>query len=59
MGGEDIRTVQVLMGHKSLHMTMVYAHLSPEHTARAIETLNFDSDVTVASPAMADDILTN
>lgn len=31
MAGVDIRTVQELMGHKSITMTMRYAHLSPKH----------------------------
>ena len=31
MAGVDLRTVQVLMGHKTIQMTMRYAHLAPEH----------------------------
>jgi site-specific recombinase XerD len=34
MAGVDIRTVAELMGHKSLQMTMRYAHLAPEHKAQ-------------------------
>jgi len=39
MAGVDIRTVQELLGHKSITMTMRYAHLSPEHRAAALEKL--------------------
>jgi len=39
MAGVDIRTVQELMGHKSITMTMRYSHLSPQHRAAALEKL--------------------
>ncbi|HEV2416204.1 MAG TPA: site-specific integrase [Terriglobia bacterium] len=39
MAGVDIRTVQELMGHKTIQMTMRYAHLAPEHEADAVERL--------------------
>jgi integrase len=39
MAGVDLRTVQELMGHKSILMTMRYAHLSPDHKRLAMETL--------------------
>jgi integrase len=39
MAGVDLRTVQELMGHKSIAMTMRYAHLSPDHKRAAIEAL--------------------
>lgn len=31
MTGVDLRTVQVLMGHKTIAMTLRYSHLSPDH----------------------------
>jgi site-specific recombinase XerD len=39
MAGVDLKTVQELMGHKSITMTARYAHLSPEHRAAALEKL--------------------
>ena len=40
MGGVDITTVSRLMGHKSLKMTLRYAHLAPMHLSNAVNTLN-------------------
>ena len=39
MAGENLRTVQELMGHKTIHMTMRYAHLSPAHLLQAVQRL--------------------
>jgi len=39
MAGVDIRTVQELMGHKTLAMTLRYAHLSPAHRLDAVQRL--------------------
>jgi site-specific recombinase XerD len=39
MAGVDLRTVQELMGHKSIQMTVRYAHLTPTHTLAAVERL--------------------
>jgi hypothetical protein len=39
-GGVDIRTVQELMGHKTIGMTVRYAHLAPKHTLAAVERLD-------------------
>lgn len=39
MAGVDLRTVQELAGHKTIQMTMLYAHLSAQHEQAAIEKL--------------------
>lgn len=39
MAGVDIRTVQELKGHKSIQVTVRYAHLAPKHTLAAVERL--------------------
>jgi integrase len=40
MADVNIRTVAELMGHRSLTMTMRYAHLAPEHNQVAVDRLN-------------------
>jgi len=40
MAGIDLRTVQTLLGHKTINMTLRYTHLAPEHLKRAIEVLD-------------------
>ena len=40
MKGRDIRTIQILMGHKDITMTMRYSHPTPEHMRKAVETLD-------------------
>ena len=44
MLGIDLRTVQELMGHKCIEMTLRYAHLSPNHKKRAIDVLGKNMD---------------
>lgn len=39
MNGTDLKTLQELMGHKTIAMTARYAHLSPAHKLTALETL--------------------
>jgi site-specific recombinase XerD len=36
MAGVGLRTVQELMGHKTVAMTCRYAHLAPEHQLDAV-----------------------
>lgn len=40
MGGVDIITVKELLGHKSLTMTLRYAHLAPSHQVKALRVLD-------------------
>jgi integrase len=39
MAGVDIRTVQELMGHRVIQMTVRYAHLAPKHQLAAVQRL--------------------
>jgi hypothetical protein len=40
MAGIDIRTVQELMGHKDIKMTVRYSHLAPKYTLAAVQRLS-------------------
>ena len=40
MNGVDLTTVKDLLGHKSLTMTLRYAHLAPEHKRKAVNILD-------------------
>jgi len=40
MQGVGLRTVQQLMCHKEIRMTVRYSHLSPEHVQKAVERLD-------------------
>jgi integrase len=39
MAGVDLPTVQELMGHKDIKMTLRYTHLSSDHKRRAVTAL--------------------
>lgn len=39
MAGVDLRTIAELMGHKTIQMTMRYAHLAPAHNLAAVKRL--------------------
>ena len=40
MAGIDITTVKELLGHKTLTMTLRYAHLAPAHKVKAVDILD-------------------
>lgn len=46
MGGVDLTTVSRLLGHKSLTMTLRYAHLAQSHKAAAVAVLDGHDSVT-------------
>jgi hypothetical protein len=40
MAGGDLRTVQELMGHETITMTMRHAHLAPSHLREAVQRIS-------------------
>jgi integrase len=40
MRGRPLKEIQEVLGHKSFSMTLRYAHLSPMHLRRAVESLD-------------------
>jgi hypothetical protein len=58
MAGVDLRTVQELLGHKVIAMTVRYAHLAPQHTLAAVERLDApterSTDTTTDSSAFGE-----
>ncbi|HVB35061.1 MAG TPA: site-specific integrase [Patescibacteria group bacterium] len=53
MNGENLRTVQDLMGHKQISMTVRYSHLAPQHQLAAVERLAAASPVPRAADPTA------
>lgn len=48
MGGVDIRTVQELLGHRDIRMTMRYSHLAPDHMRKAVNVLDYEKEESEA-----------
>ncbi|MCH7476280.1 MAG: site-specific integrase, partial [Gemmatimonadetes bacterium] len=48
--GVPLNTVRVVLGHKSLTMTLRYAHLAPDHQADAMAALDAVFESPVKSP---------
>lgn len=43
MQGVNLRTVQILMGHSSIHTTMIYSHITPEHIESSVGKLPWNN----------------
>jgi integrase len=41
MAGVDLRSVQEMLGHHAVSVTMIYSHLSPDHLAKTVEKLPY------------------
>ncbi|MBU0881350.1 MAG: site-specific integrase [Candidatus Omnitrophica bacterium] len=55
MAGVDIKTVQELLRHKSIEMTMRYAHLSPDHKKKAVDILGQRISTNIAQTPIAEE----
>jgi integrase len=55
LAGADIRTVQELAGHRTITMTMRYAHLGPEHKRRAVGLLESEIGAEVTAKVTTGD----
>jgi integrase len=55
MAGVDLRTIQELMGHKDIKMTMRYSHPTPEHKRRAVEIFDKMSPSNFTTQANPDE----
>ena len=49
MRGVDIRSIQKLLGHRDITMTMRYSHLSDAHLREAVKKLDVGTDLAQAT----------
>jgi integrase len=54
MAGVDLNTVRELLGHSDIKMTLRYSHLAPEHKARAVEKITFQSSDNIVPLPVAE-----
>jgi hypothetical protein len=57
--GVGLRTIAQLMGHKTIQLTMRYAHLAPAHQLAAVECLVSQPSVGSAAQAEPSDTTTD
>jgi site-specific recombinase XerD len=54
MAGVDLRSVQELLGHKTIAMTVRYSHLAPRHLQEAVERLTAKPTDTTTDTGRSD-----
>lgn len=54
MNGGNVFDLQKILGHTKVDMTMIYAHLSPQHLRKAVDTVRFSAEGNMSnSPFVA------
>jgi len=59
MRGVGLKTVQELLGHKTINMTVRYSHLSPDHKRAAVEKLSSRMDTYMDTKGEVEKLLKN